>query len=178
MSVLRVLLPCLAAATLAGVAHADPLPAQGGWYEVAFRLELPHLERWALARTRLVCVPEAEGRLPEPFLVLSDNHPFAACPVRHLQRQGAEMTFELACEGRAAARAQAAYTIAPGTFSGRIAMTMGAKNMTMTEVQTGRRVGGCPTSVRQDQPAPADSRNSRRSTLPTGVLGKVSRNST
>jgi len=28
-------------------------------------------------------------------------------------------------------------------FTGRIAMVMGAKNMTMTEVQHARRVGGC-----------------------------------
>jgi hypothetical protein len=34
----------------------------------------------------------------------------------------------------------------PGAFEGRIAMVMGGKNMTMTEVQSGRRVGGCDLS--------------------------------
>jgi hypothetical protein len=33
------------------------------------------------------------------------------------------------------------------TFRARIAMTMGAKNMTMTEVQTGRRIGSCPLAA-------------------------------
>jgi hypothetical protein len=136
---------------LAGEAQAHPPKLQGGLYEVAFRLELPHLERWALTRTIRVCVPELEGMRAAPFAVLSDNHPFAGCAATDLHRQGAELTYEIVCEGRAAAKARASYTLGPGTFSGRIAMTMGAKNMTMTEVQTGHRLGGCRhASVRQD----------------------------
>jgi hypothetical protein len=35
----------------------------------------------------------------------------------------------------------------PSAFEGRIAMVMGGKNMTMSEVQTGRRVGSCDPSA-------------------------------
>jgi hypothetical protein len=148
---MKVLVPALIAlafATLAAGAVAEPVRLQGGSYEVAFRLELPHLERWALTRTATICVTEAE-RLP--FKVLSENHPFAKCYPRNIERRGAELHYSLACAGRDAARAEASYAIAPGGFSGRIAMVMGAKNMTMVEVQTGRRIGSCDLArMRQD----------------------------
>jgi hypothetical protein len=35
------------------------------------------------------------------------------------------------------------YELSPNAFNGRVAMVMGAKNMTMTEVQHGRRIGEC-----------------------------------
>ena len=57
------------------------------------------------------------------------------------------LTFDIVCAGRDAAKAKATYTFAPGGFHARIAMTMGAKNMTTTEVQTGRRIGSCPLAA-------------------------------
>ena len=47
------------------------------------------------------------------------------------------------CEGRGAARAHAIYAVRPDGFSGRIAMVLGAKNMTMRELQVGHRLGAC-----------------------------------
>ena len=35
------------------------------------------------------------------------------------------------------------YKLSSNAFTGRIAMVMGAKNMTMTEVQHARRIGEC-----------------------------------
>jgi hypothetical protein len=35
------------------------------------------------------------------------------------------------------------YELSTNAFTGRIAMVMGAKNMTMTEVQHARRIGEC-----------------------------------
>jgi hypothetical protein len=35
------------------------------------------------------------------------------------------------------------YELSSNAFTGRIAMVMGAKNMTMTEVQHARRIGEC-----------------------------------
>jgi hypothetical protein len=37
--------------------------------------------------------------------------------------------------------------LSPDKFSGNVAMVMGAKNMTMTEVQRARRVGDCGPAV-------------------------------
>jgi hypothetical protein len=75
--------------------------------------------------------------------VLSVNNPFAGCPARNVRWSGTDLSFDIVCEGRGAAKARATYTLLPGAFEGRIAMVMGGKNMTMTEVQVGRRVGGC-----------------------------------
>lgn len=114
-----------------------------GSYEVSFRLELPHLERWAIDRTATLCLPMAETDGLPPLPVLSGNNPLAACPADNVRRDGADLTFDIACAGRDAARARAAYRLTPLGFEGRIRMVMGAKNMTMTEVQAGRRVGSC-----------------------------------
>ena len=54
-----------------------------------------------------------------------------------------ELGYAIACPGRDTMRASAAYRLTPDGFRGRVAMIMGAKNMTMTEVQAGRRLGTC-----------------------------------
>jgi hypothetical protein len=74
---------------------------------------------------------------------MSDNTPYRGCAATNLRRRPAGLTYDIVCKGRDAARAQAAYELEPQAFSGRVAMTLGAKNMTMTEVQRGRRTGGC-----------------------------------
>ena len=78
---------------------------------------------------------------------MSANNPLASCPASDVERDGATLRFDILCEGRGAARARAVYKLRPNAFEGRIAMVMGGKNMTMTEVQNGRRVGSCDLSV-------------------------------
>jgi len=130
---------------LAGVAQADQKGGllQGGSYEVKFRLELPHVENWAVDKTTTICVPNAEGTSDIALPVLSGNNPLAKCPAKNVQRNGATLGFDIVCDGRNAAKARAVYTLMPRGFKGRIAMVMGGKNMTMTEMQVGRRVGSC-----------------------------------
>jgi hypothetical protein len=133
-------------AILAGAAPAEQratlLP--DGSYEVHVRLELPNVQNWAADETATICLPHVGGASNAPFPVLSTmNKVFATCPAKNIQRSGAGLSFDLVCEGRGAAKARAAYALTPGGFKGRIAMVMGGKNMTMTEVQVGRRVGGC-----------------------------------
>jgi hypothetical protein len=138
----------IAAASLAASAQAGQGEAllQAGTYEVQVRLELPNVLSWtAAASTATVCLPAdgANGALP----VLSSNNPLAKCPASNVERDGAALRFDIFCPGRNAARGRAAYRLMPEAFEGRIAMVMGGKNMTMTEVQTGRRVGRCDLSV-------------------------------
>ena len=138
---------------LAGVAQADQpeAPLQDGSYEVKVRLELPNVVNWAAEKTTTICVADAEGTSDPPLPVLSDNNPIAACPAVNVRRDGAMLSFDIACPGRDGARAQAVYSLMPRGFKGRIAMVMGGKNMTMTEVQAGRRVGSCdPASAAQN----------------------------
>jgi hypothetical protein len=141
----RTTLTIIFAAMLAGVAQAEQQATllQDGSYEVRFRLELPNVENWAATRTRTICIPYVGGTSNVPLPVLSSNNPFAECPAKNLQRSGADLSFDIVCEGRDGAKARAAYTLTSGGFEGRIAMVMGGKNMTMTEVQVGHRLGGC-----------------------------------
>ncbi|AWN35983.1 DUF3617 domain-containing protein [Methylobacterium radiodurans] len=91
---------------------------------------------------RLCLTSETKGN-NHGITVLSDNNPLARCPVSNVRQDGSELTFDIACEGKNSAHASARYLLAPTSFRGRIAMQMGGKNMTMTEVQSGRRTGTC-----------------------------------
>jgi len=59
----------------------------------------------------------------------------------------AEFAIELSRQAELASVADAlrdvAYIFSARTFSGRVAMVMGAKNMTMTEIQHARWIGDC-----------------------------------
>jgi hypothetical protein len=128
-------------------AHADPFSPRSGSYEITAHLELPHLERWAIDKMATICLPStrSSGEIPVP--VLSANNPFAKCTAANLVTDGATLQYDIVCPGRGAAKAHATYTISPDKFSGHVAMVMGAKNMTMTEVQRARRVGDCGPAV-------------------------------
>jgi hypothetical protein len=115
---------------------------QDGAYEVRVRLELPNVVNYAATTAATICLPYADGH-GAPFPVLSSNNPLKHCPASNLRQDGATLRFDILCEGRGAAWASAVYKLMPDAFEGRIAMVMGAKNMTMTEVQTGRRIGSC-----------------------------------
>jgi len=127
--------------------QADEAPLPGGLYEITSRLELPHVERWAIDKKTQVCLAPARGPIPLP--VLSDNSPFLNCAATALVFESGRLEYDIACPGRADARAHAAYAITPGRFSGRIAMVLGAKNMTMTEVQDAVRTGDCETTAKR-----------------------------
>lgn len=122
-------------ATCPAGADADIRP---GAYEVTFRLELPHVESGP-GETRTVCLADPESG----FAVLSANNPLAHCPMRNFRREAGELMFDIVCPGGNSAKAQALFDLRADAFDGRIAMNMGGKNMTMTEVQRGRRIGDC-----------------------------------
>jgi hypothetical protein len=123
-----------------------PLP-QGGSYELTARLELPHLERWAVDKTAVVCLPKFRTGDELPVPVISANNPFAKCTVANLTAQGRKLEYDIVCPGRGSAKGHATYMLSANTFSGRVAMVMGGKNMTMTEVQQARRIGECGPAV-------------------------------
>lgn len=115
---------------------------QSGSYQMTVRLELPHLERWGVDKTTVVCLPSSQSEgIPVP--VLSANNPFAKCTATNLIIEGPKVEYDIVCPERGAAKGHAVYAFSADTFYGRIAMVMGAKNMTMTEIQHGRRIGEC-----------------------------------
>lgn len=135
---------CCLAALLAGPAlAAEPAVLEGGAYEVEVKLELPHLEDMTGKKVVRLCLTSEPNGNNHGIAVLSDNNPLARCPISNVRQDGDELTFDIACEGRNSAHASARYLLAPTSFHGRIAMQMGGKNMTMTEVQAGRRTGAC-----------------------------------
>jgi hypothetical protein len=130
-------------AFLAAVCAAPGAGAGGpsGSYEIDAVLEIPNIGMPAWSGRRTVCLGSAADGLPMPLL--SPNHPFAGCAPRDLERSGTALRYRIVCPGRDAARAVVAYELRPEGFTGEIAMVLGAKNMTLTERQVGRREGGC-----------------------------------
>jgi Protein of unknown function (DUF3617) len=120
---------------------------QGGSYELTVRLELPHLERWTVDKTTIVCLPNARSGDELPIPVVSANNPFAKCSAVNLTADSPKLEYDIVCPGRGAAKGHATYILSPETFSGRVAMVMGGKNMTMTEIQQARRIGECGPAV-------------------------------
>jgi hypothetical protein len=126
------------AVLLAGAARADgPAP---GLYAITARLELPHVERWAVDRTQEVCL----NGLPVPVLSATG---LGGCAAAGVEVRDGRFSYSIVCPGRDGSRAAARYRLEPDGFRGRVAIVMGAKNMTMTEVQTGRRLGACVPAV-------------------------------
>ena len=137
---------CLPLITLALASDllAAEVPIRDGLYEVHFRLELPHLETHAVDQETTICLDQNEPRRRGPPLpLLSQNDIFSGCRIENPRRNEAGFSYDIACEGRGRARATAVYRFSADAFSGRISITQGAKNMTMTEVQRGRRLGPC-----------------------------------
>jgi hypothetical protein len=122
---------------------------QSGSYEVTAGLELPHLDRWSLDKTTIFCLRDS----PSSKTVLSANNLFAKCAAGNLVIDGPKLEYDIGCPECGAAKGHAVYMFSAGIFSGRVAMVMGAKNMTMTEIQHGRRIGEC--SPRQSKSPPS-----------------------
>ena len=113
-----------------------------GTYEIVTRLELPHLERYAVNSVHRVCFTGgwATKAIPAPVKRQPSVHPLRGRPYRAWR---GTIEYDVACPGRDSARAHASYRATDNGFDGRVAMVMGGKNMTMTEVVRGRRLGAC-----------------------------------
>jgi len=122
---------------------AEPLSPPSGSYELTARLELPHLERWGVDKTTIICLSNSRGSNEIPVPVVSANNPFAKCSATNLTADGTKLEYDIVCPERGSAKGHAVYEVSSDAFTGHIAMVMGAKNMTMTEVQRGRRIGEC-----------------------------------
>jgi hypothetical protein len=115
-----------------------------GRYEVIYRLEVPHVERFAVDAVASICVAPPAGN-PRTLPVLSPNNPLSVCPARNARIAGGMLSYDIYCPGRRNDRseAHAVFALGPDRFAGRIHMKMGGKNMTFVEVQSGRRTGNC-----------------------------------
>ncbi|MGL4395844.1 MAG: DUF3617 domain-containing protein [Hyphomicrobium sp.] len=132
-----------AAGVSAAVGESATSALQAGAYEVAVRLELPHVSDAGVSKVAITCVAPVEKSPQRGLVVLSENNPLAKCPASNINDAGDTLTFDIVCPGGNAAIASATYRMRGDAFEGRIAMKMGGKNMTMTETQSGRLKGPC-----------------------------------
>lgn len=121
-------------------ASAGDTTLEPGAYEVEVRLDLPHIEDMGAQRTAKVCITDDDTH---GIGVLSENNPFARCPPLNVKHSVGELSFDVVCEGHNQAVAHARFQLWSDRFSGVFELKMGGKNMTMTERQTGRRIGAC-----------------------------------
>ena len=133
------LVAALVAATSSASAEDRPRP---GLYRVEVSLEMPNIQGSAPFRTVERCIGPGPG--DGGLVAIVSNPEISSCPVALWARAGGRLEVDLACEPANTGRASARYELAPTAYTARIAVTMGGKNMTLTEVQRAERVGECP----------------------------------
>ena len=116
---------------------------QAGLYKVDVRLLLPFLDDKTGHQTVSVCIRNTTDKLVDEFNVLSRNTPFGHCLKREIVQTRNKLSFRYQCKDRGAATADAEFELNGTSFVGKISMKMGGKNMTMTELQSGRKTGEC-----------------------------------
>jgi len=126
----------------------EPVSLENGAYAVNVRLELPHVEMSGVSSDHTICLPKERSSSDQGLVVLSENNPLAHCPASNVHQDNDTLTFDIICPGHNAASAHAKYVLTHTTFDARIEMKMGGKNMTMTEIQLGHRVGACEAGPR------------------------------
>lgn len=135
--------------------QSDPVAAldlglASGAYDVTVRLELPHLDTGTATKVTRLCVEEEAENPTFGLGVLSDNNPLAKCPHTKIDSSDSGvLRFDVVCPGTNTGQASATFDLFEDRFEGRITMKMGGKNMTMTEVQRGHRVGPCPAGAQE-----------------------------
>jgi|SRR5690348_109682 len=142
-TLLAMTITLMVAPPVLGETRIDAASLPAGSYAITTRLELPHLERWAIDKTTTICLSgrAAAGQIPIP--ILSANNPYGMCAATNLVIDHGKLEYDVLCPGRGSAKAHATYLLGADHFAGRVAMVMGAKNMTMTEVQRAQRVSDC-----------------------------------
>ena len=101
----------LAMSVLGQPARTEPYLPHGGSYEITARLELPHLERWAVDKAMIVCLTGSRSGDELPIPVVSANNPFAKCTTTNLTTDGSKLEYDIVCPERGAARGHASYVL-------------------------------------------------------------------
>ena len=127
------------AATGAGAADSLLTP---GLYQVEIRIALPNVQDVAAPMVLIRCVSPADLKSGQAFFVLSDN-PIKNCALLDYEVTADTAIYRIACPGPNRGSAVAVFVTTGTAYRGSIKMNMGGKNMTMSEMQTGKRIGDC-----------------------------------
>ena len=127
------------AATGADAADSSLIP---GLYRVEVRINLPNVQDVAAPLVLTRCLSHDDLESGQAFSVLSDN-PLRSCELVDYQATAGTAIYRIACAGPNRGSAVAVFDTRATTYRGTIKMNMGGKNMTMSETQAGKRIGGC-----------------------------------
>src|SRR5262249_22999271 len=124
-TLLALMVSLMVAPPVFGQTRLDQASLPVGSYAITTRLELPHLERWAIDKTRTICLSgrAANGQIPIP--IVSENNPYAACTAANLVIDHGKLDYDVRCRGRDSAKAHATYRLGANQFAGRVAMVLG-----------------------------------------------------
>jgi hypothetical protein len=134
------------AALLAATTNAAEPALRPGLYRVEVRISLPNVQDVAAPLIVKRCIGFDELRSGRAFFVLSDN-PLKACDLVDYEATMDTAVYRIACAGPNRGTAVGTFEISTTVYHGAIKMNMGGKNMTMSEVQIGKRVGECETGT-------------------------------
>jgi hypothetical protein len=145
LSVTKRLWPAAFAGAVLAAAGGSPALADGrlagGLYRVEVVIEMPNVLRPMPFDVVERCV--AEGEADGAFLRIVSNPKIAECPLVRRSLDRDRLTLEVVCAKLNTGRASARYELGEASYTGRIEVTMGGKNMTMTEIQRAVRLGDC-----------------------------------
>jgi hypothetical protein len=113
-----------------------------GLYQVEVRISLPTVGDVAAPLVVTRCLSPDDLKSGQAFFVLSDN-PLKRCELVDYQATAGTAIYRIACAGPNRGSAVAVFDTKATTFRGTIKMNMGGKNMTMSEMQAGKRIGDC-----------------------------------
>ena len=114
-----------------------------GLYRVEVAVEMPNVLRPIPFSVVERCIPPGDAT-DGAFLQIVSNPSIAACPLARRSLDRGRLTLDVVCAKLNTGRASARYELAEASYTGRIEVTMGGKNMTMTEIQRAVRLGDCP----------------------------------
>jgi hypothetical protein len=126
----------------AAPAAAEPPGLVPGLYAIEVRLGLPNVLVVGPPRQLTRCVTAGEIASGRAFFVRSEN-PIGACEQVDVAVTGTAVRYRIRCPGPNASSADAEFETGDRGYRGTIRMTMGGKNMTMSETQVATRVGDC-----------------------------------
>ncbi|MEQ8824030.1 MAG: DUF3617 family protein [Filomicrobium sp.] len=125
-----------------GTMPASAHQLKPGLYEIVVNVELPNLLRTSKAKRVKRCITPQQIEKHDAFRIESDN-PLARCDRAPICMSEKKAGFQVNCIGGSGGHADALFTTSEDQFSGTIRMNMGGKNMTVLELQEGRRLGDC-----------------------------------
>ena len=129
-------------ASIATVTRAADLPLSPGLYQVEVRIHLPNVQDTIAPIVVTRCVSAADLQSGRAFFVLSDN-PLKSCDLLDYEVTANTASYRIVCPGPNKGSAVALFDTTDSAYNGSIKMNMGGKNMTMSETQIGKKIGGC-----------------------------------